>query len=166
MNGIADRHAPTSGPLGLVRALNQRAARVPVSLIQLVLRVALAVPFWHSGLTKWDGFLRLSDSAVFLFDQEFRLHLFGGSYAYPAPATLAFLTACAEIVLPILLVFGLATRFAALAVLLMTGVIQLTIPDGWANFHLPWAAMALAILAHGPGRISLDHVLRLEKTPS
>ena len=48
------------------------------------------------------------------------------------------------IVLPVLLVAGLATRFSALGILAMTAVIQLTIPDGWANFHLPWAAMAAA----------------------
>lgn len=37
------------------------------SLAQLILRVALAVPFWRSGILKWDGFLRLSDTAVTLF---------------------------------------------------------------------------------------------------
>jgi uncharacterized membrane protein YphA (DoxX/SURF4 family) len=30
---------------------------------------------------------------------------------------------------------------------------------GRANFHLPWAAMAIAIIAPGPGRLSLDHVV-------
>ena len=27
------------------------------SLVQLVLRFALAMPFWRSGILKWDGFL-------------------------------------------------------------------------------------------------------------
>jgi len=40
------------------------------------------------------------------------------------------------------------------------GVIQLTVPSGWANFHLPWAALAIGILALGPGALSLDHLLR------
>ena len=40
----------------------------------------------------------------------------------------------------------------------MTAVIQLTYPDGWANFHLYWAAMALAIMTFGPGAISLDRL--------
>ena len=56
----------------------------------------------------------------------------------------------AEIALPILLAFGLLTRWAALGLLGMTAIIQLTYPDGWANFHLYWAAMALAILTFGP----------------
>ncbi|MDI4665923.1 DoxX family protein [Xanthobacter autotrophicus] len=134
-------------------------ARFPASLTQLALRIALAVPFFRSGLTKWDGFLQLSDSAVYLFAEEFRLHLFGLEVAYPAPQLMAFLSGAGEIILPILLVLGLGTRFAALGLLVMTAIIQLTIPDGWANFHLPWAAMALGVMTYGPGRVSLDHLV-------
>ena len=129
------------------------------SVAQLALRIALAVPFYRSGLTKWDGFLHLSDSANSLFSDEFKLHLFGGEYAFPAPHQMAFASGCMEIVLPILLVLGLGTRLAALGLLGMTAIIQLTAPEGWANFHLIWAATALAILVHGPGKISLDALI-------
>jgi putative oxidoreductase len=44
----------------------------------------------------------------------------------------------------------------------MTAIIQLTVPDGWANFHLAWASMALAIITFGPGKIALDYLLRLD----
>jgi len=125
---------------------------------QVALRVALAVPFYRSGLTKWDGFLQLSDSAVYLFEEEFKLHVFGLAIDYPVPAVTAFMAGVAEIALPVLLVLGLGTRFAAFGLLAMTAIIQLTIPDGWANFHLPWAAMALALIAWGGGRFSLDHL--------
>jgi putative oxidoreductase len=128
------------------------------SLTQLALRCALAVPFWRSGVNKWDGFLQLNDVAVLLFSSEFQLHLPGGPYPFPAPAVAAFATGSAEILLPILLVFGLATRLAAFALLLMTLVVQLTVPDGWP-LHITWAAMALGIMAWGPGRISLDHLI-------
>jgi putative oxidoreductase len=124
-----------------------------------VLRIALAVPFFKSGLTKWDGFLSLSPAAEFLFQDEFKLHIFGQAYDFPIPTTFAYLDGIAEIVLPVLLVIGLATRFSALGLLVMTGVIQLVVPDGWANFHLPWAGLALAIIALGPGALSLDHLL-------
>lgn len=134
-------------------------SRFPMSITQLALRIAVAVPFFRSGLTKWDGPLQLSDSAVFLFTEEFKLHVFGLELAYPFPHVMAFLAGSAEIVLPVLLVLGLATRFAGLGILAMTVIIQLTIPDGWANFHLPWAAMALAIVTYGPGRIALDHLI-------
>jgi putative oxidoreductase len=71
---------------------------------------------------------------------------------------MAFAAGSAEILLPILLVLGLATRLAALGLLLMTLIVQLTVPDGWP-IHLTWAAMALGIMAWGPGRISLDHLI-------
>jgi putative oxidoreductase len=132
------------------------------SLAQLALRLGLAVPFWRSGVNKWDGFGQLNDVAVLLFTSEFKLHLPGGSYPYPAPAAAAFASGTAEIVLPVLLVLGLGTRFAALALLAMTVLIQLTVPGGWP-VHLTWAAMALAIMAWGPGRFSLDHLLALAR---
>lgn len=119
-------------------------------------RIALAVPFLRSGLTKWTGFLQLSPTAGFLFENEFKLHLFGHLYAFPFPDVVARIDSVAEIVLPCLLIVGLATRLSALGILAMTAVIQLTVPGGWANFHLPWAALAVAIIAFGPGRVSLD----------
>lgn len=152
----ADPRMP--GPLRLLAAADGLVARVPYDVAALALRVALAVPFFRSGLTKWDG-LQLSAGARYLFAEEFRLHLFGAEVPYPAPLLMAHLAAIGEIVLPVLLVLGLATRLSALGILAMTAVIQLTVPEGWANFHLPWAAMALALVVHGGGRLSADRVL-------
>jgi putative oxidoreductase len=87
------------------------------------------------------------------------LHIFGTEYGFPMPDAVAYLVATAELTLPVLLVLGLATRFAALAMLVMTGVIQLVVPDGWANFHLPWAAMAISITALGAGPVSIDRLV-------
>jgi len=129
------------------------------SLVQLVMRVALAVPFWRSGILKWNGFLKLSDTAVTLFTDEFTLHLPGGPYHFPAPALVAFLSGTGEILFPVLLVLGFGTRFAALGLLFITAVVELTVPDGWP-VHITWAAMALGIMAWGPGRISVDHLVR------
>jgi putative oxidoreductase len=120
-------------------------------------RIALAVPFLRSGLTKWDGFLSLSPAAQYLFEEQFKLHLLGRTYGFPAPDFIAWFDGVAEIVLPTLLIVGLATRLSALGLLAMTVVIQLTVPDGWANFHLLWAGLATAIMALGPGRASLDY---------
>jgi putative oxidoreductase len=132
---------------------------LPPSFASLVLRFALAVPFFKSGLTKWDGFLQISGTPELLFTEEFKLHIFGAVYDYPFPKLMAWGSSLGEIILPILLVLGLGTRLAALGLLFMTALIQLTIPDGWANFHLPWAAMALAIIVIGPGKFSLDWLL-------
>jgi|SRR5690242_15337060 putative oxidoreductase len=129
------------------------------SLVQLVMRLALAVPFWKSGILKWNGFLKLSDTAVTLFTDEFMLHLPGGPYHYPLPTAMAFLSGCGEITFSVLLVLGLGTRFAALGLLFMTVIVELTVPDGWP-IHLTWAAMALGIMAWGPGSLSIDGWLR------
>jgi putative oxidoreductase len=139
--------------IGIIRAVAQP------SLVQIVMRVALSVPFWRSGINKWDGFLQLKDTTVLLFSEEFMLHLPGGPYHYPAPAVFGFISGCGEILFPILLVLGLATRFAATGLLFMTCIVELTVPDGWP-IHITWAAMALGIMAWGPGRLSLDYGIR------
>src|SRR5947207_769995 len=100
----------------------------PAAAVALLgLRIALALPFLRSGLTKWDGFLHLADSAVYLFTEEFRLHLFGHEVPYPFPATMALLSGCAEVVLSLLILGGLATRYAAFGLIGMTAIIQLTV---------------------------------------
>ncbi len=135
-----------------------RLAGWPFSVAALLLRIALAVPFFRSGLTKWDG-LSVSAGARYLFSNEFKLHIFGNLYPYPFPNLMAAMAAVGEIVLPVLLVLGLLTRLSALGILAMTVIIQLTLPDAWANFHLPWAAMSAALIVIGPGRISLDELV-------
>jgi putative oxidoreductase len=123
------------------------------------LRIALSLPFFRSGLTRWDGFLSLSQGTIFLFEEQFKLHIFGHLYSFPAPLACAYVVGISEIALPVLLVIGLATRFSAAGLLIMTGVIQLTYPEGWANFHLYWAALALGIMALGAGPLSLDRLV-------
>ena len=49
--------------------------------------------------------------------------------------------------------FGMSSAFS------LSAIIQLTVPDGWANFHLPWAAMALALFTFGGGRLALDTLI-------
>jgi len=160
---VPEKRISGSGPWQMISGLVHRLTAIiqviaQPSLTQLALRFALAVPFWRSGILKWDGFLQLNDTAVLLFSTEFQLHLPGGPYSYPAPELMAFMVGCAEIVFPVLLVLGLATRLAAGALLLMTIVVELTVPDGWP-VHVTWAAMALGIMAWGPGRLSLDHLI-------
>src|SRR5215475_7529280 len=158
------RMAPTLGfaPLSSVadRANRLVQSLASPSVVQVVTRLALAMPFWRSGILKWGGFLKLNDTAVALFSDEFMLHLPGGPYHYPVPTVMAFLSGCGEILFPVLLLLGLGTRFAALGLLVMTAIVELTVPDGWP-VHITWAAMALGIMAYGPGRFSLDHWLSL-----
>ncbi len=149
----------SDGIAGLIARLARLIEAIAVrSVTQLALRFGLAVPFWMSGIKKWDGFAQLNDVAVLLFSDEFKLHLPGGPYDFPMPAVTAFLAGSGEVMFPILLVLGLGTRFAAFGLLFMTLVVQLTVPTGW-SIHITWAAMALAIMAGGAGPISLDAIL-------
>ncbi len=89
------------GLAGIVDQVNAIVCAIaPPSLTQLALRLAIAVPFWRSGVKKWDGFLQLNDVAVLLFTSEFTLKLPGGPYPFPAPAITAFAAGFAEILLP------------------------------------------------------------------
>jgi putative oxidoreductase len=148
-----DAGRPTlRSPLALIAALAQRA--VPDWLIPLLQRLAIAGVFFLSGRTKVDGLFTLSDGTFFLFENE---------YAVPVlpPAAAAYIATAAEHVFPILLVLGLFTRVSALALLIMTLVIQTFVyPDAWA-VHLTWAALMIPLIARGGGRLSLDHMLRI-----
>lgn len=126
--------------------------RIPYALIALIARVAPAAVFWQSGQTKLEGW-HVSDNAIYLFREEYRLPLID-------PVIAAHLAAFAEHFFPILLVLGLATRFAALALLGMTLVIEsLVYPEAWPT-HGTWAACFLLLMAQGGGAWSLDHFIK------
>ena len=80
---------------------------VPASLALLVLRLTLAMPFYKSGLTRWDGWFNLSFGTKALFADEYRLHVFGQEIPFPQPELVATMASTAEIVLPILLALRL-----------------------------------------------------------
>lgn len=134
-----------------VRAVIGGLERIPYCLIALIARIAPAAVFWRSGQTKVNGFA-LSDSAIPLFQYEYKLPLIDPSIA-------AYASAIAEHVFPILLVIGLASRFAAFALFVMTMVIEIFVfPDAWPT-HGTWIACFLLIMARGPGVLSLDHLI-------
>ncbi|MGE0005602.1 MAG: DoxX family protein [Parvibaculaceae bacterium] len=141
---------------GALAALVERAIaaceRIPYSLPALAARIFPAAVFWQSGQTKLDGW-HVSDNAVYLFREEYKLPLID-------PAVAAHLAAFAEHAFPILLVLGLATRFAALALLGMTLVIEIFVyPGAWPT-HGTWMACFLVLIARGAGSWSLDHAIR------
>lgn len=138
---------------------------IPDSLIAALGRFSIAAVFWKSGQTKVQGFAidivngeftfgmpRLSDSVVELFRSEYRLPLVPPELAAP-------LAAFAEHLFPLLILIGLATRFSALALLVMTLTIQLLVyPDAYPT-HGVWATVLLFLVAKGPGVLSLDHCI-------
>ena len=128
---------------------------VPYSLLALLGRFAVGLVFFNSGRTKVEGWniFALKDSAIFLFENEYKV-------PFIDPVVAAHLAAFAEHVFPVLLWIGLASRFAALGLLAMTAVIQIFVyPSAYVEHGL-WATALAMIAILGPGKISLDHLIR------
>lgn len=159
--------SPISRLIGLAIGLFER---IPNTLIAFVARFSIAAVFWNSGQTKVQGFVvnlvsgeftlgwpSLSDSALALFQDEYKLPFLPPALAAPMAAT-------AEHVFPLLILIGLGTRFSALALLGMTLVIQLFVYPGAYATHGTWAAVLLYLMARGPGMLSVDHWLASRRT--
>lgn len=158
-SNIAGSRSPTSNSAGSAHLWDRAATlldkAIPEWLIALLLRAGIAAVFWQSGRTKVEGWLSVTDNAIALFRDEYKLPLV-------PPEIAAYAGAYAEHLLPLLLVLGLGTRWAALGLLGMTAVIQaLVYPDAWPT-HLSWAAPLLYLVARGGGTISLDNWFRLK----
>ncbi len=150
----------------------------------LFVRFAPAYVFFKSGLTKWNGFLSFNPDKYDLFMYEFFCpeeprgralvlckDVAEGTYA---PTTqwiverFANMAGIMEIVLPIMLLLGLFSRFAAFGLLAMTLFIELFVfPDAatWWGSHIWWAATLFIIVARGPGFLSIDRWTGLERSP-
>ena len=131
------------------------SGRVPESLLLAFVRVVLGGIFWRSGQTKvTEGtWFELTDTTYELFRTEYA--------GVPLPAELAAVMAnAAEHILPALLLVGLFTRGAALALVGMTLTIQFFVyPDAWWPEHSLWTALALVLVLRGGGLFSLDALL-------
>jgi putative oxidoreductase len=130
------------------------AARIlPDAVLLLVARLGIAAIFFQSARTKVEGLLTITDSTYYLFETDYKL-------PFVPPQIAAHMATYSEHLFPILLVLGLGSRFAALALLGMTTVIEVFVyPDAWAT-HLSWAGLLLPIIAKGGGAFSLDRLLR------
>lgn len=154
---------------GLVQRLFRLFELIPYWLLALGARVAVALYFYRSALTRVDGKLDLGlftvplpwtikeNQVTFLFPEEY----FGGNLPESLSTILAHLTVWAESVLPILLILGLASRFCALILGIMVLGIGLVIyPQFFSKEALHFAVLAFMIVKWGPGLVSLDAAIR------
>lgn len=140
----------TTGTLrGLIAQPLNWLQSVPYSLLAIPARVAVAQVFWSSGQTKianWDATLQL-------FEYEYKVPLL-------PPDLAAHIAAGIELSTPALLLLGLLTRPIAALLLGMTTVIEVFVyPQAWPT-HIQWASMLLFLLCRGPGKVSLDYLLK------
>ena len=135
--------------MGGVGWLLRQFDRVPYAVLALPLRLAVATDFWNSGMTKLSDW----NATLSLFNDEYQVPLLPPELA----ANLAF---AIEVTTPVLLVFGLLTRAAALLLLGMTAVIEIFVyPQAWPT-HIQWAAILLVLLCRGAGSFSLDALIQ------
>lgn len=141
-------HASASGLRLRWADLVALVGRVPLSLHQLLFRIAIAGVFLRAGLTKISSW----ESTVALFADEYRVPVL-------APHLAAAMAATFEVGCSTLLLVGLGTRLAALPLIGMIMTIQLFVyPQAWSE-HLVWGSILLVLLTRGGGAISLDHLI-------
>jgi putative oxidoreductase len=149
-----------------ISVLNWFGAWLP----QLVLRVLLAWEFWEAGVEKYRGanwFADIQERFPFPFSV--------------VPVDVSWkLATWTELLAPILLVLGLGTRMAGIALAILTVVAIAAVhwpsqwqtvgdllkgyvisDDGYGNFKLPllFMAMLLPLILSGPGRLSIDRLI-------
>lgn len=135
------------------RTVRCLGAMVSNAFLLLVARLGIAAVFFMSGRTKVDGILHITDGTYELFRTEYALPLV-------PPEIAAVAATYSEHIFSILLVFGLATRFSALALFMMTLTIEIFVyPDAWPT-HLSWAGLLLPLVVLGGGGWSLDRMVR------
>jgi putative oxidoreductase len=167
----AEGTPPTRSQTFVARLVRGIALALPYALVALVLRLVMARTFFVAGQSKVEGPaipiavpgidgpvanvilpMSVKDGTYQLFDQ----------LGLSVPSSFAAPVVCAiEFILPIVLVLGFATRFAANVLLLMTVTIALA--TGGAMFwslHVYWISILLVLMSLGPGLISVDHLLR------
>lgn len=121
-------------------------------MFALAIRLYVARVFFLSGLTKVHDW----NITLALFENEYRVPLL-------TPAVAAALGTFGELTLPVLLVLGFRTRFAALALFVFNIVAATSYPglsDAGLKDHFLWGALLLVALFYGPGRISADALLQ------
>jgi putative oxidoreductase len=125
-------------------------------LALLAARLYMAKIFFDAGLAR----VRNWGSQDFLFESIHPVPFLPASIAAP-------LTTGAELVLPVLLAFGLLGRVSAAGLLVMTMTIQWIVgqtPEGIENgiahpSHYLWMLIFALLVTVGPGRLSLDRLL-------
>ena len=148
----------TTKPPGLVGSISNAWAPITRLLVALqplaalAARVYVAQVFFLSGLTK----LRDWGTTVALFTDEYKVPLL-------SPTVAAVLGTAGELVLPVLLVLGLAGRFSAIGLFVVNGVAVIALAEiapAALQQHILWGALLAALAIYGMGPWSVDRWLK------
>ena len=150
-------------------ALFHRGAELLTAVADFLARYWVAAAFFGSGLTKTTTgsfalFGHTFSYPLSVFPAESTFALFEYEYHVPLlpPTLAAYLGTAAELLLPVFLLLGLGTRYAALALFVFNIVAVISYPDlmdaGMAQ-HQVWGLLLLITMCHGPGKLSVDYLI-------
>lgn len=128
-----------------------RGLNLMAPALDLGIRIFVAGVFFRAGLTKIASW----DTTVALFENEYAVPLL-------PPELAALLGTGAELAFPVMLVLGLGTRFAAAGLFVLNIVAVISYPaigEVGLKDHQYWGLLLLVSLLHGPGALSLDHLV-------
>jgi len=121
----------------------------------VLIRLWVSDAFFQSGKTK----IMTWDTTVFLFTHEYHV-------PFIPPFLAAVLGTGVELIMPVLLLFGLGARFPAFVLFIFNIVAVISYPylfteDGTGGLfhHIAWGMVLMFFMLHGPGKWSLDHLL-------
>lgn len=150
---MADNPSLAVKVAGITGPIIGKLESVGPSIVDLAIRIWIGLVFFRSGLQKLDDW----ESTLFLFEYEYMVPILPHT-------TAAYLGTVFELAMPIFLFFGLFARLAALPLLSMALTIQFILGSNNAAYndfnHYAWMILLLAIIVRGPGKLSVDHILR------
>ena len=124
----------------------------------LLMRLVLAYGFWEPATMKWADINAIGD-------------WFAGM-GMPFPLLNAYMAASTEMAGVFLLLFGFGTRLISipLIVTMLVAIFTVHISNGFAagsnGFEIPlyYLIMLFTLVVYGPGRLSLDHLIKRFKS--
>ncbi len=116
----------------------------------LLARLYVSWVFLKSGLLKYQSW----DTTLALFEYEYEV-------PFLAPNTAAILGTAGEIILPVLLIAGLFSRFSAAGLLVVNFVAAISLAEltpAAELHHINWAILLGFVIVRGGGRASFDYL--------
>ena len=144
-----------------MRQLIQRARALTSLADHLQPLALLALRLYVSSVFFRSGVIKVSDwsATLALFQDEYKVPLL-------PPDLAACVGAFGELAFPVLITLGLAGRLGAAGLFVVNAMAVISYPQLWGfdcpagiHQHFFWGALLLALVAFGPGALSLDALL-------